>query len=358
MAGETRAREDVAIVAIAQTPSYRSYVDTEQMLLLTLTNEILAETGLDRHDIDFTIAGSCDYLSGLPFAFVSNVDGFGAWPPVYESHVEMDGAWALFEAFIRLQMGDIDTVLVAGSGKSSPGIPREIFALQTNPYYHAPLGLDPVSLAGMQANAIIESGKATEEDFAEVVSRSRRDGLGNPRAQVAKDVSVEDLLKAPYYSQPLRKHDLPPISDGASMVLIARGDKARELTDKPVWITGIDHRIESGHPGLRDLADSISTRIAADKLGIDGGAYDVAELCVRYSPEEILLKEALGLGDTTRINPSGGPLCGHPVMATGLARVCEAARLIRNGQAGNAIAHAASGPALQQNLICTLSGDA
>jgi acetyl-CoA acetyltransferase len=270
----------------------------------------------------------------------------------------MDGAWALFEAFVRLQMGDLDTVLVAGSGKSSPGIPREIFALQTNPYYHAPLGLDPVSLAGMQANAILEAGKATEADFAEVVSRSRRDGLSNPRAQVAKDVSVDELLKAPYFSPPLRKHDLPPISDGASMVLIARGDKARDLTDNPVWITGIDHRIESSHPGLRDLADSASTRIAADKLGIDGGAYDVAELCVRYSPEEILLKEALGLSDSTRINPSGGPLCGHPVMATGLARVCEAARLIRDGQAGSAIAHAASGPALQQNLICTLKGDA
>ncbi|MBJ18750.1 MAG: lipid-transfer protein [bacterium] len=358
MAASKRGNEEIAIVAIAQTPSYRSYEETEQMLLLTLTNEILAETGLDRHAIDFTIAGSCDYLSGLPFAFVSNVDGFGAWPPVYESHVEMDGAWALFEAFVRLQMGDIDTVLVAGSGKSSPGRPREIFALQTNPYYHAPLGLDPVSLAGLQAHAMLEAGKATETDFAQVVSRSRRDGLSNPRAQVAKDVSVDELLAAPYFSRPLRKHDLPPISDGASMILIARGDRARELTDAPVWITGIDHRMESSHPGLRDLADSPSTRMAAQKLGIDGGAFDVAELCVRYSPEEILLKEALGLGDSTRINPSGGPLCGHPVMATGLARVCEAARMIRDGEAGSAIAHAASGPALQQNLVCTLEGDA
>jgi len=358
MASRTHGSEEIAIVAVAQTPSYRHFDDTEPLLLLTLTNEILAETGLERHDIDFTIAGSCDYLSGLPFAFVANVDGFGAWPPVYESHLEMDGAWALFEAFVRLQMGDIDTALVAGSGKSSPGRPREIFALQANPYYHAPIGLDPVSMAGLQANALVDSGKATEADFAEVVSRSRRDGLSNPRAQVAKDVSVEDLLKEPYFASPLRKHDLPPISDGASMMLIARGDKARELTDKPVWIRGIDHRMESSHPGLRDLTESASTRIAAQKLGLDGGSFDVAELCVRYSPEEILLKEALGLSDAVRINPSGGPLCGHPVMATGLARVCEAAREIREGRAGRALAHAASGAALQQNLLCTLEGDA
>jgi acetyl-CoA acetyltransferase len=349
--------EEIGIVAYAQTPSYRSYPDTEPSMLMGLVNQILAETGLDRHQIDFTIAGSSDYLSGSPFSFIANVDGFGAWPPVYESHVEMDGAWALFEAFVRLQMGDIDLALVAGSGKSSPGTPREIFPLQTDPYVHAPLGLDPVSVAGLQACALIHAGKASERDFAEVVSRSRRDALSNPYAQVAKDISVETLLKQPYYASPLRKHDLPPISDGASVMLIARGKRARELCEKPVWIRGIDHRIESHHLGLRDLTDSPSSRIAARHLGLDAASLDMAELCVRYSPEEIVLRLALELGDNTRINPSGGPLCGHPVMATGLTRVIELARRIRAGEAGRGLGHATSGPALQQNLLCVLEGD-
>jgi len=327
-------------------------------MILGLVNQILAETGLDRHEIDFTIAGSCDYLSGIPFSFIANVDGYGAWPPVYESHVEMDGAWALFEAFVRLRVGDIDLALVVASGKSSPGAPREIYPLQTNPYFHAPLGLDPVTAAGLQACALLDAGKATERDFAEVVSRSRRDGLENPNAQVAKDVPVEDLLKETYYASPLRKHDLPPISDGASAVLIARGQRARELCDKPVWIRGIDHRIESHHLGLRDLTDSPSSRIAARNLGLNAASLDVAELCVRYSPEEIVLRQALELRDGTRINPSGGPLCGHPVMATGLTRVVEVARRIRGGEAGRGLAHAASGAALQPNLLCILEGDA
>ena len=84
----------------------------------------------------------------------------------------------------------------------------------------------------------------------------------------------------------------------------------------------------------------------------------MAELCVRYSPEEIVLRQALELGDGTQINPSGGPLCGHPVMATGLTRVIEVARRIRNGEAGRGLAHAASGAALQHNLLCILEGDA
>jgi acetyl-CoA acetyltransferase len=350
--------EKIAIVAFAQTPSYRRYNDSEPSMIMGLVNQILDETGIDRHEIGFTIAGSCDYLLGLPFSFIANVDGYGAWPPVYESHVEMDGAWALFEAFVRLQMGDIDLALVVGSGKSSAGVPREIFPLQTDPYVHAPLGLDPVSVGGLQARALLDAGKATERDFAEVVSRSRRDGLSNPYAQVAKDVSVEALLKEPYYASPLRKHDLPPISDGAAAMLIAHGDRARKLCAKPVWIRGIDHRIESHHLGLRDLTDSPSSRIAARNLGLDAASLDVAELCVRYSPEEIVLRRALGLGNGTRINPSGGPLCGHPVMATGLTRVVEVARHIRNGEAGRGLAHATSGPALQQNLLCILEGDA
>ena len=350
--------EDIAIVAFAQTPSYRKYNDSEPSLILGLVNQIVEEVEIDRHEIDFTIAGSCDYLTGRAFAFIANVDGYGAWPPVYESHVEMDGAWALFEAFVRLQMGDIDSALIVSSGKSSPGTPREIFPLQTDPYVGAPLGLDPISVAGLQARALLDAGKATERDFAEVVSRSRRDGLSNPNAQVAKDVPVEDLLKEPYYASPLRKHDLPPISDGASAVLLARGQRARELCEKPVWIRGIDHRIESHHLGLRDLTDSPSSRIAARNLGLDAGSLDVAELCVRYSPEEIVLRQALELGDGTRINPSGGPLCGHPVMASGLTRVVEVARRIRNGEAGRGLAHATSGPALQQNLLCILEGDA
>ena len=79
---------------------------------------------------------------------------------------------------------------------------------------------------------------------------------------------------------------------------------------------------------------------------------------MRYSPEEVVIRDALGLGRDTRVNPSGGPLCGHPVMATGLTRVVEAARRIASGEARRAIAHAASGAALQQNLLCVLEGGA
>ena len=347
---------EVAVVATSQTSSYRLFNDSEPKLIMRCVNDVLEQSGLERTALEFTIAGSCDYLSGMPFAFVMNIDGVGAWPPVYESHVEMDGAWALFEAWLRLQLGDIDVAVVIGSGKSSPGRPREVFALQTDPYVMAPLGMDPVSLAGIQARALLDAGKATESDFAAVVARSRRDALQNPHAQLAMDSTVADLLAAPYFSAPLRMHDLPPISDGAAAVVIAAGDRARELTDNPVWIRGMDHRIESHHPGLRDLTRSVSTELAAECVALADGPVDVAELMVNYSPEELILRDALGLSNGAAVNPSGGPLAGHPVMATGLIRVIEVADRIRSGSAGRGVAHASSGPCLQQNLVCVLEG--
>jgi acetyl-CoA acetyltransferase len=60
--------------------------------------------------------------------------------------------------------------------------------------------------------------------------------------------------------------------------------------------------------------------------------------------------------DHANVNPSGGPLTGHPVMATGLIRVIEVAQRIKSGAANRGVAHASSGACLQQNLVCVLEG--
>jgi len=194
----------VAVVATSLTPAYTAFEGPEAALVMTCVNELLESTGLRREELEFTIAGSCDYLGGTPFSFVMNLEGVGAWPPVYESHVEMDGAWALFEAWLRLQCGDVDTALVVGSGRASSGRPREVFALQTDPYTMAPLGADPVSLAGLQARALLDSGKATEADFAAAAARALpagvargvvRDHVGAPHVHVGHERGRDDVVE-------------------------------------------------------------------------------------------------------------------------------------------------------------------
>jgi acetyl-CoA acetyltransferase len=352
---------DVAIVAFAQTPYVRSEQSRSEVeMILTVVREAIEGSGIPRREIGFTCSGSSDYLAGQAFAFVGSVDALGAWPPIAESHVEMDGAWALYEAWVKIQCGHIDSALAFSFGRSSMGDTRRVLALQLDPYTLGPLGTDSVSIAALQARALLDSGRYSEHDMAEVAVRSRRDAKDNPFAQLCGDFEVEKLLAAPHIASPLRKHDCPPISDGAAAIVIAAGDLARKVCDNPVWIRGIDHRIDTHQPGGRDLTLSPSATLAASKAMAQSGsdaAVEIAELHAPFTHQELILKDAMGLSDATRINPSGGPLAANPIMVAGLARIGEASKKVAAGDAGRALAHATQGHCLQQNLVCVLEGN-
>jgi len=345
---------DVAVVGFAEAPSVRRTDATTNgvEMLVPIFHEVLADTGLSRTDIDFWCSGSSDYLAGRAFSFVSAVDAIGAFPPVMESHVEMDGAWALYEAWVKVLTGDADVALAYGFGKSSAGSLRRVLALQLDPYTVAPLWPDSVSIAALQARLGIEAGRWTERDMAEVVVRSRAAARTNPRAQLAGHVKADELLAEPYLADPLRAHDCAPITDGAAVVIIAAEGRAHEICDRPAWITGFEHRIDSGSLGSRDLLTSPSTVAAATAAGLH--SVHVAELHAPFTHQEIVLRDALGLGDATRVSPSGGALSGNAMFAAGLARIGWAARQLLSGDASTALGHATSGPALQQNLVCVM----
>ena len=145
---------DVAVVGFAQRQMEEfDGSPTCVELLVPLFAECYEQTGWTRRDIGFWCSGSSDYLAGRSFSFVQAVDAIGVIPPVNESHVEMDAAWALYEAWVKIQTGEVDTALVYGFGKSSAGVLRRTLALQLDPYTMTPLWPDTVSLAGLQARA-------------------------------------------------------------------------------------------------------------------------------------------------------------------------------------------------------------
>jgi acetyl-CoA acetyltransferase len=364
--------EGVAVIGFAQSPVVRRGDGTTGgvEMLVPVFAEVLRSTGLAKGGIGFWCSGSSDYLAGRAFSFVQAVDAIGAFPPIMESHVEMDGAWALYEAWVKILTGEADTALAYGFGKSSAGELRRVLALQLDPYLLAPLWPDSVSIAALQARLGIEAGAWTEAQMAEVAARSRAAAVTNPAAQLSGEVSAEKLLGEPYVADPLRAHDCAPVGDGAAAVVLASAARARELCPRPAWITGFEHRVDSASLGARDLTTAPSAAAAARAAGVPPGAggagaapggsgpggpgVDVAELHAPFSHQEILLRSALGLGDDVRVNPSGGVLCGNPMFAAGLARIGSAAQEIMSGRADRALAHATSGPALQQNLVCVM----
>ncbi len=345
---------NIAIVAYQQSDAVADAgAANEVELIMPVLARVFEQAGLtNAQDVDFVCSGSCDYQQGAAFAFVMGVDALGAVPPIKESHVEMDAAWALYESVLKIRMGHAESALVYGFGKSSPGELPIVLSQQLDPYYLAPQWVDTISLAALQARMMLDQGKITERDMAEVVSRSRRNALkNNPHAQLKGDVSPEQVLAEETYLSPLRKSDCCPISDGASALIIATEAKAREWGRPYALITGMDHRIETHNLGMRDLTDSVSTRKAAEVAGVGAGKVDVAELYAPFSHQEVILKRALGLDDDTDVNPSGGVLAGNLLMASGLSRIGEVFNRIVAGEAERGVAHATSGPCLQHNIV-------
>ena len=344
---------DVAVVGFAQRQMLEfDGSPTCVELLVPLFGECYEQTGWTRRDIGFWCSGSSDYLAGRSFSFVQAVDAIGVIPPVNESHVEMDLAWAMYEAWLKIQTGEVDTALVYAFGKSSAGVLRRTLSLQLEPYTMTPLWPDTVSLAGLQARAGLDAGLWDERSMAEVVNRSLTDAEKNEYAVRKGGSSVDELLARPMYADPLRKHDCAPVTDGAAALVLAAGDRAREVCDRPAWISGLATYVDPMGLGSRDLTRSESTARAAERLNLDG--VEMAELHAPFSHQELVLRRELALGDDVRINPSGGALAGNPMFSAGGIRVGEAARRIWSGEADKTLAHATSGPALQQNLVATL----
>ena len=246
-----------------------------------------------------------------------------------------------YEAWVRLQQGDIDSALVYAFGRSSQGDLADVMVAQLDPYVVAPLAPDWVSLAALQARALLDAERCTERDMAEVAARCRGE-------------RADALLRAPYVVEPLRGHDCPTCFDGAAAVVLVAGELARKVCARPAWIRGIDHRIEAHSLGARDLTRSPSAALAAKNAGAVGRTFDVAEVHAPFSHQEIILRHALGLGADVAVNPSGGALANHPFIVCGLNRIGEAATRVVDGRAKSALAHATSGPCLQQNLVCVL----
>jgi acetyl-CoA acetyltransferase len=368
----TSALRNVAVVGFAQQPLVAHDAHrTAQELLYATVQRALAKVSAERDAFELQVAGSADYVDGKPFGFVQSLDVTGTWPPRQDSHLEMDAAFAAYYAWLRIQAEECDTAMVVGYGKNSEGDLDRVSNIRLDPYYQAAIGLETSSTSALQASAYMARSGAGDRDLASIVERSRAAGARNPDALVREPTSAEALAKTPWAVQPLRQGYLAPSGDTAVCLLLAAEGKAEKICTTPAWIAGADQRAELQAIGARDLSRSASAKLAAEKaLAMAGLAsardVDVAELSAVTPVEEMILREAIGIerGERPVVNPSGGPLCGNPFMMTGLIRLGEAFRQV-SGRAGahavdgarRAIAHAAQGHCLQQNLVFVLAAE-
>ena len=226
----------------------------------------------------------------------------------------------------------------------------------------------------------------SEEQVARVAVKNLMNATDNPNAhRKMPDVTVEEVLNSKIYYDPIRELTMSPVSDGACAIVLACEQKAREITDKPVWIEGVGS-CQDGYLRDRSLYKLDSLQKAAQdayemaRVSDPFAQIDVFEVSEKYAHEELMIYEALGLcregkgkalierGTTEKdgeipVNPSGGALGADPICATGLIRVIEAAKQIRGEANGyqipayRALAHGQFGICAQKNVVFILGSE-
>ena len=348
--------ENAAIIGVGMTSIEANKVrDTFADLAWEAVNKALDDAGMNMDDIDNIVTTSNDFWDGRTISCMAVSDASGAYDKNV-SCVEGDGTFGAFYGLSRILSGSYGTTLVTAHSKGSEGISSLITNATFDPIYERALGMDMITGCAMQAGAFMHRTGTTAEQLAMVSVKNHGNARYNPLAQLPMGLTIDDVLNSEMIADPLHKLDCSPVSDGCCAVIIANEERALKYKKAPVWIKGVAFCSDTYFLGDRDLSQTRSlteaTRKAFAMAGIGNPAtdIDVMELYDAFTYQELMWLEAMGIsadGQAGRdlekgrfaidgdlpVDPSGGLLSGHPVIAAGLIRIGEVVKQLR-GEAG------------------------
>ena len=317
-----------------------------------------ADAGVDpRGDVDSFVSVAEDFIEGTSIfdEYVPDQLG-GALKPVHT--ICGDGLHGLATGYMLIRTGIAEVVVVEAHSKASNVVTLpEITAYAQDPVLNRPLRLNSDFIAGLEMHRYLYDTGATAEQCATVVIKNRHNALRNPLAPYGADLTLDDVLSGPPLSWPLGEREAAAHADGAIVLVLASEDRARSLSERPIWVLGagwcngaaaLESRIWSEAPYINKAA-SMAFRQAGIKQ--PNQAIDFAEVDDTYAYKELQHLEALGFcrpgeagflteeGATASdgelpVNVSGGSLgMGDLLDASGLARALEVVLQLR-GEAG------------------------
>lgn len=345
-----------AIIGIGMTKIERNKVrETFADMAYEAATRALDDAGMTIGEIDNVVTTSNDFWDGRTISCMAVGDASGA-AAKNVSCVEGDGAFGALYGLARVFSGQYGTTLVTAHSKGSQGIASLITNAAFDPVYERSLGLDLVGASALQARAYRHRTGTTAEQLALVSVKNHGNAAGNPYAQLPRELSVAEVLASEMIADPLHLLDCSPVSDGCCAIIIANESRAGRYRREPVWVRGVGFCADAYFLGDRDLSRARSLAAAARQAYAMAGVRDpareigVAEVYDAFTYQELLWLEELGLapdaeagklleqghfdiGGRLPVNPSGGLLAGHPVIAAGLYRIAEIVRQLR-GEAG------------------------
>ena len=284
----------------------------------------------------------------------------GVRPTEFHERVENQcgsGTSAIRTAYAAILSGLTDLVMIIGVEKVMVPSHQEIFLNSMgggDREWESCFGVTPPPLFAMVAQAHMNKYGTTEEQLAMVSVKNHNHSLKNPFAHHQKGATLEKVMTSRMIAAPLKLFDCSTNTDGAAGVIVASEERAKGLTDKPVYILGTG-QINDGYPWAnypKDWSSWPALKYAGEKAyqmaGITPKDVDLAEVHDCFTISEIMEYEELGFcekgeggkfveegqsdyGGQVVVNPSGGLIaCGHPFGATGVRQAYEAFIQLRN----------------------------
>lgn len=277
------------------------------------------------------------------------------------------GGFAFRDAVLSVASGERDFALAVGVERMNDqaGLRKRYWlGVSGETEWERMAGLTFPGVYAMMASRHMHDFGTRPEDLAAVAVKNHGYGALNPKAQFRRAITLEEALKAPLVASPFTLYDCCGTTDGAAAVLVAGEERAREVTDAPVWVKASagasDFLAAHERASLTRLDATVAAgREAFGKAGVTPADIDVAELHDCFTIAEILALEDLGfcpkgaggafssegqtkVGGALAVNTSGGLKAkGHPLGATGVGQVYELFRQLRGeAEAGRQVAGA------------------
>ncbi len=349
-------------------------------------NETIAsvDKGFDPNEIEALYLGNFSndfFVHQSHWApMISDLIGLAPKPATRTEGACASSALAFREGVFAIASGFYDIVLVGGVEEMSKTSTEEVaegLALATVPY-EGRVGFTFPGVFGVIATAYFAKYGASHRDLMNVTIKSHNNAPFNPKAQIPFTILemmnakierakakgrpapqwkdeiefLSDLSANPPVAWPMHLYDCCPISDGASCMILAAEDIARNFTDKPLNVIGIGQGSGRGFHSAKSLTSFEATQNAAKEAygmsGLKPEDIQFSEVHDCFSIAEIIHTEDLGffkkgegykavrdgltrLDGPMPINTSGGLKSkGHPVGATGTSQLVEVWKQLRN----------------------------
>ncbi len=319
----------------------------------------LADAGARWEDVQFAFGGS--QSAGAADTMVSKL-GLTGLQFINVANGCATGGSALFSAYNSIRSEMFDVGMAIGFDKHERGAFRVDTRSSGLGEWYGASGLAlTTQFFGMKINRYMHEYGITQASLAKVAAKAFRNGSKNPMAWRQKPLSEQEILDSAMLSYPLTQYMFCSPGQGGVALLLARADRAREFTDRPIYLKSVAVRSRR-FGSFEVLAPSLAiehnggptvdaSRAAFEMAGMGPDDIDLAQLQDTEAGAEIMHMAENGFcepgeqermihdGDTEitgrlPVNTDGGCLAnGEPIGASGLRQVYENVLQLR-GDAG------------------------